>query len=445
MNFFDWLKPGLGIKRWLMVMVIGIVIIGWGFYPSSYSTMNISSPWKYRIVLLIIGSVLVILAGKPIRLFLMSLLDMSYTGLANRNPMDRVSSGKKVLMKGPKVVVIGGGTGLSVLLRGMKKYTSNITAIVTVADDGGGSGKLREDLGMLPPGDIRNCILALANTEPSMERLLQYRFEEGSLKGQSFGNLLIAAMNGISDNFEEAIRKMNDVLAVTGKVLPVTLEDLTLYAKLKNGKVIKGESQIPLKVRELDSEIDQVFIKPENAKPLRECVEAIANGDVIVLGPGSLYTSVIPNLLVQDISDAIKQSSAIKVYVANVMTQPGETDGYSVWRHLYTLMSHMKGQSIDYVFVNNELISKDVLHKYVEDGAEPVCLTPEDRKLIDQAGIRIVEGPFVEVKKNYIRHDATNLSEQIVKLALEEKYSTDKLRIFDYYYIHDKLKKITKI
>ncbi|MBB6215836.1 putative cofD-like protein [Anaerosolibacter carboniphilus] len=445
MNFFDWLKPGLGIKRWLLMMVFGIIIIGWGFYPFLYGTLDISTSWKYRMMFLIIGCILVMISGKPIRLFLIHLLDLSYTGLGNRNPMDRVSNGKKVLMRGPKVVVIGGGTGLSVLLRGMKKYTSNITAIVTVADDGGGSGKLREDLGMLPPGDIRNCILALANTEPSMERLLQYRFEEGSLKGQSFGNLLIAAMNGISDNFEEAIRKMNDVLAVTGKVLPVTLEDVTLYAKLKNGKVIKGESQIPVKVRELDSEIEQVFIKPENAKSLRECVEAIASGDVIVLGPGSLYTSVIPNLLVPDLADAIKRSNAIKVYVANVMTQPGETDGYSVWKHLDAIVRHMKGQSIDYVFVNNELISKEVLHKYVEDGAEPVCLTPEDRRMIAQMGIHIVEGPFVEVKKKYIRHDAINLSEQIVKLALEEKYATDKLRIFDYYYLHDKLKKITKI
>ena len=444
MNFFDWLKPGLQIKRWLAVMVLGMIIIGWGTYPFSNIGLGVNASWQYRMVFLLVGSTLIWIAGKQIREFLINLLDISYTGLGNRNPIDRVSNGKKGLVKGPKVVVIGGGTGLSVLLRGMKKYTSNITAIVTVADDGGGSGKLREDLGMLPPGDIRNCILALANTEPSMERLLQYRFEEGTLKGQSFGNLLIAAMNGISDNFEEAIQKMNDVLAVTGKVLPVTIEDITLYAKLKNGKVIKGESQIPLKVRELDSEIEQVFIKPENAKPLRECVDAILNGDVIVLGPGSLYTSVIPNLLVQDLADAIKRSNAIKVYVTNVMTQPGETDRYSVWRHLDTIVKHMKGPCIDYVFVNNQLISKEVLHKYVEDGAEPVCLTPEDRRMIDLMDIRIIEGPFVEVKKKYIRHDAVNLSEQIVKLALEEKYATDKLRIFDYYYVQDKLKRITK-
>ncbi|KXG74640.1 gluconeogenesis factor YvcK family protein [Thermotalea metallivorans] len=444
MNFFDWLRPGLKIKRWLAIMILGIVCIVLGAYPVMSSVFLKGIGEQYAPVLMMLGVLFIFAGAKQIRLFLINFLDMGSAGLGYRNPMDKISHHKKILMKGPKVVVIGGGTGLSVLLRGMKKFTSNITAIVTMADDGGGSGKLREDLGMLPPGDIRNCILALANTEPIMERLLQYRFEEGSLRGQSFGNLLIAAMNGISDNFEEAIRKMNDVLAVTGKVLPVTTEDITLYAKLKNGKVIKGESQIPIKVKELNSEIEQVFMKPEHAKPLKESLEAISSADVIVLGPGSLYTSVIPNLLVEDLADAVKKSRAVKVYVANVMTQPGETDGYGVWRHVESILCHTKGQIIDYVFVNHEDISPEVLQKYAEDGAQPVQLTMEDRKRIMEKGMKIIEGPFVEIKKQYIRHDAVKLSEQIMKLALEEKYATDKFRILDYYYLHDKLKKMTK-
>ena len=207
--------------------------------------------------------------------------------------MDKRIYDKKFLSRGPKVVVIGGGTGLSVLLRGLKLFTSNITAIVTVADDGGSSGKLREDLGMLPPGDIRNCILALADMEPTMEQLLQHRFEEGDLKGQNFGNLLIASMNDISGNFEEAIKKISDVLAVTGKVLPVTLKDITLYARLENGVVIKGESNIPEKSLELNSPIENIFIKPKNAKAVKEAVDAIYDADIVLLGPGSLYTSVI--------------------------------------------------------------------------------------------------------------------------------------------------------
>ncbi len=372
-------------------------------------------------------------------------MDIPGEGTSYRSRIDKKLYDKRVLMRGPKIVVVGGGTGLSVLLRGIKKYTLNITAIVTVADDGGGSGKLREDLGMLPPGDIRNCILALADTEPIMEQLLQYRFTEGSLKGQSFGNLLIAAMNGISDNFEEAIGKINDVLAVTGKVLPVTTEDITLYGKLKNGKVIKGESQIPIKVKEYESEIDQVFIKPDYVKPLKEAVEAIQNADVVILGPGSLYTSVIPNLLVRDIAEAIKKTSALRVYVANVMTQPGETDDYGVWKHLEAIFSHIKEQVVDYVFVNNEAVPLEVLEKYKKDGASPVVLNPEDQERIAKAGIKIKEGKFLEVKKQYIRHDTDKLSEQIIKLALEEKYATDKIRILDYYYFREKLKKLSRI
>nr|WP_243116677.1 YvcK family protein [Marinisporobacter balticus] len=333
--------------------------------------------------------------------------------------MDKKMVEKRILNKGPKVVVIGGGTGLSILLRGLKKFTSNITAIVTVADDGGGSGVLREDLGMLPPGDIRNCILALANTEPIMEKLMQYRFEEGQLKGQSFGNLFIAAMNGISDNFEEAIRKMNEVLAVTGKVLPVTIEDITLYAKLKNGKVIKGESQIPIKVKEMESEIDKVFIKPDGVIPLDESIEAILNADVIILGPGSLYTSVIPNLLIDDVSKALRKSVAPKVYAANVMTQPGETDGYGVLKHVEAIIAHLKCQMIDYVFVNNEEIPLAVLKKYVMDGAKPITISKEERSLLYKKDIKVIEGSFVDIKKDYIRHDADKLSEMIIKLVLK--------------------------
>ena len=234
-----------------------------------------------------------------------------------------------------KVVVIGGGTGLSTMLRGLKQYTSHITAIVTVGDDGGGSGKLREDLGMLPPGDIRNCILALADTEPLMEDLLQYRFTEGSLKGQCFGNLFLAAMAGISENFEDAVQKMSSVLAVKGKVLPVTLDDMKLVAELENGEIIEGESKIPSEVIVRKTRIKKLAIKPIDAKPLEEAIKAINNADVIIMGPGSLYTSIIPNLLVKGIPEAICKSPAKKVYISNVMTQPGETDGFKVSNHFW--------------------------------------------------------------------------------------------------------------
>ncbi|WIV13523.1 gluconeogenesis factor YvcK family protein [Proteiniborus sp. MB09-C3] len=341
--------------------------------------------------------------------------------LTNIKQTNRALEERKRLAAAPKVVVIGGGTGLSVLLRGLKEYTSNITAIVTVADDGGGSGILREDLGMLPPGDIRSCLLALANTEPAMEKLLQYRFKEGRLKGQNFGNLFIAAMNEIHGNFETAIKEMGSVLAVTGKVLPMTLEDVKLYAKLEDEHIIEGESNIPVKNGEYKSKIDYVYIRPEKAKPVDEAIDAIREADCIVLGPGSLYTSVIPNLLVENIVDEIDKSESIKIYISNVMTQPGETDDYSVLDHVKAINKHSKERIIDYVIANVERIPEDTLNIYIKDGARPVIITEEEENILADMNIKVIKNNLIDIKKNYIRHDAISLSEIIVDLVMKEK------------------------
>jgi uncharacterized cofD-like protein len=441
MNLANWLKPGLKIKRWLLLGMLGIILIAIGLYPFIHKILH-DGPLRYRslVSLLLLGILLVIFSIRKGLVSILNLLDLSNMHIKYKERFDQKIYKKHILSKRPQITVIGGGTGLAVLLRGLKKFTSNITAIVTVADDGGGSGILREDLGMLPPGDIRNCILALADTEPIMEQLLQYRFEEGTLKGQSFGNLLIAAMNGISDSFEEAIKKINQVLAVTGQVLPVTLEDITLYAKLKNGKVIKGESQIPLKVKEFNSEIEQVFIKPDHVKALKESVEAIYNADVVILGPGSLYTSIIPNLLVQEIREALTKTSAIKIYIANVMTQPGETDHYSVYQHVETILNYLKDQVIDYVFVNNEDIPIEILEKYTTDGAKPVKLTSEDRNRLYKKGIKVIAGPFIDIKKQYIRHNADRLSEWIIRLIGKQKYRLGKINIIHSIFLKNQMK-----
>ena len=311
-----------------------------------------------------------------------------------------------------KVVVIGGGTGLSTMLRGLKQYTSHITAIVTVGDDGGGSGKLREDLGMLPPGDIRNCILALADTEPLMEDLLQYRFTEGSLKGQCFGNLFLAAMAGISENFEDAVQKMSSVLAVKGKVLPVTLDDMKLVAELENGEIIEGESKIPSEVIVRKTRIKKIAIKPIDAKPLEEAIKAINNADVIIMGPGSLYTSIIPNLLVKGIPEAICKSPAKKVYISNVMTQPGETDGFKVSNHLKVLMDYGVAENIDYVIANNGIIPSDIKEKYARENAELVVLDYEN---INNLNVKIIEADLIMITKRYVKHNADKLAELIMK------------------------------
>lgn len=311
-----------------------------------------------------------------------------------------------------KVVVIGGGTGLSTMLRGLKQYTSHITAIVTVGDDGGGSGKLREDLGMLPPGDIRNCILALADTEPLMEDLLQYRFTEGSLKGQCFGNLFLAAMAGISENFEDAVQKMSSVLAVKGKVLPVTLDDMKLIAELENGEIIEGESKIPSEVIVRKTRIKKIAIKPIDAKPLEEAIKAINNADVIIMGPGSLYTSIIPNLLVKGIPEAICKSPAKKVYISNVMTQPGETDGFKVSNHLKVLMDYGVEGNIDYVIANNGIIPPDIKEKYAKENAELVVLDYEN---ISNLNVNVIEADLIKITKRYVKHNAEKLAELIMK------------------------------
>ena len=311
-----------------------------------------------------------------------------------------------------KVVVIGGGTGLSTMLRGLKQYTSHITAIVTVGDDGGGSGKLREDLGMLPPGDIRNCILALADTEPLMEDLLQYRFTEGSLKGQCFGNLFLAAMAGISENFEDAVQKMSSVLAVKGKVLPVTLDDMKLVAELENGEIIEGESKIPSEVIVRNTRIKKIAIKPIDAKPLEEAIKAINNADVIIMGPGSLYTSIIPNLLVKGIPEAICKSPAKKVYISNVMTQPGETDGFKVSNHLKVLMDYGVAENIDYVIANNGIIPPDIKEKYAKENAELVVLDYEN---ISNLNVNVIEADLIKITKRYVKHNAEELAELIMK------------------------------
>lgn len=291
----------------------------------------------------------------------------------------------------PRIAAIGGGHGLSAMLRGLKRYTKHITAIVTVADDGGGSGMLREDLGMLPPGDIRNCIMALANTEPTMERLLNYRFTEGSLSGQSFGNLFLAAMNGISGSFDEAVQRMGEVLAITGSVLPVTNQNVYLEAEFDNGSRTLGESKIFYAKKINDCRIRQVRLVPEHPQALQDSIDAIRQADIIVIGPGSLYTSIIPNFLVDGISEAIRSSGAVREYILNIMTQDGETDGYTGEDHVRALLEHAGGDVIDVCIANNAPVPEKWLAPYRQEGVGPIEV---DRAGIEALGVAVREFPL---------------------------------------------------
>ena len=315
--------------------------------------------------------------------------------------------------KGPAVVCIGGGTGLSTLLRGLKKLTPDITAIVTVSDDGGGSGVLRDELGMPPPGDIRSCMQALSNAEPTIEKLMDYRFESGSLDGQSFGNLFLAAINGISESFDKAVMKMGEVLSITGRVLPVTIDDIHLRAHFMDGSTVVGESKIAAAKDERQSRIERIELTPKNAKVLPECVKAIGDADFIILGPGSLYTSIIPNLLVKGIVEAIVRSDALKLYACNVMTQPGETDGYTASEHIRELFNHSGRKLFKYCLVNNMPVPQRVLKRYTEDGAEPVKIDEENVK---DLGVEIVRTPLVDISNSLVRHDPNRLAREILRV-----------------------------
>ncbi len=442
MKLRDWLRPGIKVKRWIVFAIFGIILIIFGLNELSRHMLY---NWYYKgfyILLNVTGIfVLYISVTEGIK-SIMALVNSGYLKFSiDSKKLESLIYEKRLLVKGPKIVVIGGGTGLSTMLRGLKYYTSNITAIVTVADDGGGSGDLREDLGILPPGDIRNCILALADTEPLMEELLQYRFKEGRLKDQSFGNLFLAAMDGISENFEEAVKKMSSVLAVTGKVVPVTLEDMVLRAKLKNGSIVEGESNIPLESIRQKSPIDRIMIDPKDAKALVDSVEAIRTADAIILGPGSLYTSVIPNLLVKDIGEAIKKTSAIKIYVSNIMTQPGETDDYDVVDHVKAIINHSYDGIVDYVIANAGEIGKELEEKYLEESSK---LVTKDKKELAKLNVKLIESNLVKTTKGLIRHDSEKLASVIVETIMDKKLFYDRKKIIEYFYLSERLKQKKK-
>jgi len=319
--------------------------------------------------------------------------------------------------KGPAVVCIGGGTGHSTLLRGLRKVTNDITAIVTVSDDGGGSGILRDELGMPPPGDIRSCMQALSNAEPTIEKLMEYRFESGSLSGQSFGNLFLAAINGISESFDKAVIKMGEVLSITGRVLPVTIDDINLWAEFEDGSRVTGESKITAAKTGKKNRIKRIGLEPADARVLPECIDAVECADVIILGPGSLYTSIIPNLLVGGLTGAIVNSNALKIYICNVMTQPGETDGYSVSEHISDIFNHAGMKLFDFCIANDTPASREILERYIKSGAEPVII---DEDAVNALGIKLIKVQVAAGYGDYARHDPDKLAREILRLFIEK-------------------------
>lgn len=435
MDFMKWFYPGLGIKRWLASGIVGFTLVSVGMaIISDTPILGLIEEQIKNVVLtifgnsLLIGGAIVVFTG--IFLLIISFREVVRAFIKAVFPefarsQVRPIYQERLLKRGPKIVVIGGGTGLSVLLKGLKDYTSNITAIVSVADDGGSSGRLRDQLGMLPPGDVRNCMVALADKEALMEKMLNYRFKHGDeLSGHNLGNLFLAAMSDMYGNFEEAVRQMSKVLAIRGKVIPSTLEQVILKAELIDGTIIKGESSIS----RAKQQIKNITIEPQFAAPLDEALEAIGEADAIILGPGSLYTSIIPNLLVSGISDAIKDSKALKIYVCNVMTQPGETLNYSAGQHLEAIYKHGGYGLVDYIVVNDQPISdKELLEKYFIDGAEQVEIDFEN---LTKLGVKVVARPLLDERK-LVRHNSQALASVIIKLILSQKKYGSNINFID--------------
>ena len=408
-----WLIPGLQVKRWFALILLGALLITLGvlilidirpiFYIMEFIKTianKVSTEWL-AFAFCMFGAALFFKGWQKTNLSMMDIdgeKDNLLENLYRRRKLNR----------GPRIVAIGGGTGLSMLLKGIKNITNNITAVVTVGDDGGSSGRLREEMGILPPGDIRNCIAALADDEDLVTKLFQYRFKNGEgLEGHSFGNLFLTALVSITGDMVRAVKESSNVLSIRGRVLPATLDDMKLVAEMEDGRIIHGESNIP----EAQGKIKRLYTEPKHCKALKDVISAIKSAELIILGPGSLYTSVTPNLLVEEIAQEIAKSKAKKIYVCNIMTQPGETDNYAASDHVKTLIQHANSSNIiDAVLVNDSL-PQNLADKYEQAGSYPVKVDIDN---LNKLGVNICSRKLIEDnKEGFVRHSSYRVARAI--------------------------------
>ncbi len=430
LSSFKWLYPGMRVKRWLVLIPVGLAfaiagvvllanirivdVLGtvgresFRLFGLDLTRPTIQLPTGIGLIAL--GVLLIFVSLRQVVRSITSIVSPKAQG-----KLADVVFQRRSLSQGQRIVVIGGGTGLATMLRGLKQHTSNITAVVTVTDDGGSSGRLQREMGMLPPGDIRNCLVALAEEEPMMTELFQYRFgdETAGFNGHSFGNVLIAAMTRITGDFEKAVKETSNILAIRGQVLPSTIENVRLQAEMEDGSFAEGETTITRS----PTAIKHIMLHPSTVQPLDETLRSIERADRIVMGPGSVYTSVIPNLLVHGIPEAIRKSKAVKIYVCNVMTQPGETDGYTASDHVKAVAGHIDKQEsggkrlFTYVLVNQERPSGELLEKYA---AERQFFVEPDTAAIRHMGYELIVGNYIS-QTDVVRHDPEKLAQAILK------------------------------
>ena len=445
-GFMQWFKSSSKMKRWMFLILIGILLACYGL-AKILVMKEISFVDVGEVVLIFVVGFVSIVLGLIFlnKRTLEVLIEATDERMENKNNVNVKSLifNKTVYDKGPNIVVIGGGTGLNTVLSGLKNYTNNLTAIVTISDYGEMATNSRRELNVMPLGDVKDSIVSLANKDEEMKKLLNYQFNKGRLTGLNFSDIYFSAMKEINGNFEDSIIKSNEVLNMIGKVIPVTLEEMKIIAELANGYVVEEKSRIPEVVSDKITKINRILISPSNCKPAPGVVEAIKNADCIVIGPGSLYTNVIPNLLVNGVTKAIKESTAIKVYVSNIMTEPGQTDNYSVSDHLNAIIEHCGPGVVDYCIYDTGEIIPEFIKKYNLEGQD---LVEQDIEKVK--GIKFLQRNLSMIKDDLIRHDPSLVAASIIELICDDLKYQDKQNDPQYLMLNTKLreeKRINKI
>ena len=442
-GFMHWFKSSTKMKRWILLILIGIMLACYGI-AQILVLKEVSFQEVGKIIAIFVVGFLAIVIGliyinKRTLELLVESTDDRMENKKNVNIKSLIFN-KKVYEQGPNIVVIGGGTGLNTVLSGLKKYTDNLTAIVTVSDYGEEASISRKELGTKPLDDIRDSIVSLENEEGELDKLLNYKFQDGKLKGLSFSDIYFLAMSKVNGDFTDSIMKSNEVLNITGKVIPVTLDEMNITAELDNGYIVKEKSKLAEIVYEKVTKINRIYLNPSNCRPAPGVLDAIKNADCIIIGPGSLYTNVIPNLLVNNVARAIKESVAIKIYISNIMTEPGQTDNYTVSDHINAILEHCGKGIVDYCIYDTGEIVPEIIKKYNKDGQD---LVEQDIDKIK--GIKFLQRNLATVTDGYIRHDPNLVASSIIELICDDLKYQDKQNDPQYMMLSNKLREDKRI
>ena len=442
-GFFRWFKSNTKMKRWLILIIIGILLCCYGMAQVITSRQMEFLDLAKIAAIFVVGFIFIIYSIVAIQKRTLEIL-VEDTDKRTSNENSNVKSlifNKKVYNQGPKVVVIGGGNGLNSVLRGLKNYTDNITAIVTVSDYGEQKTESRKVLDVLPLDDIKESIVALSSDEEAMEKLMNFKFDSGKLANLSFSDMYFLAMQDLYKDFTESVKQSQKIFNITGKVLPVTMEEIKICAELEDGTVIESKNKIPEVINDKTSKISRIFITPSNCKPAPGVIEAIMEADAIVIGPGSLYTNVIPNLLVKGVAKAIKESKAFKIYVSNLMTEPGQTDNYSLSEHITAINEHVGKGIIEYCMYDTGEIIPEYVRRYNMKGSEVV---EQDVSKAKVEGVYLIQRKLSHIENGHIRHNPDAIAASIIQLICDDLKFNNMENNAQYMMLNNKLKNSKK-